>query len=72
MNNNTKKHYISFDPSRGYPTGKNLFYECTKCSDIFPSWPQDSVTCSCGNLHIDIHSGRLIVKDHTFFKIFST
>jgi len=72
MTNNNKKYYIPFDikSTSGYPTGKNLFYECTKCGDILPSWPSNCISCSCKNIFIDIDAGRLIVKDHKFFKIF--
>lgn len=69
-----KKHYVSFDvkSAKGYPTGKTLFYECTKCGDILPSLPKDCVSCTCKNIRIDIYAGRLVVEDHNFFKIFST
>ena len=73
MDKINKKHYIRFDvtSASGYPTGKTIFYECTKCGDILPSLPKDCVSCTCRNIRIDIYAGRLVVEDHVFFKIFS-
>jgi len=67
-----KRRYLPFDlkSASGYPTGINLFYECTKCGDVLPSLPKDSLSCSCKNLHIDVDYGRLAVADHSCFKIF--
>lgn len=73
-NMDNQKHYIEYNETSasGYPTGKTIFYECTKCDDILPSLPKDCVSCSCKNIRIDIYAGRLVVEDHKFFKIFST
>lgn len=74
MDKDNKKHYIEFDVASGtgYPTGKAIFYECTKCGDILQSLPKDCVACLCKNIRIDIYTGRLVVENHDFFKIFST
>jgi hypothetical protein len=74
MSEHNKKHYIPFDitSAKGYPSGKDLFYECANCGDVLPSWPKDCMSCSCKNIFIDIHAGRLVIENHNFFKIFST
>jgi hypothetical protein len=53
---------VPFEPSRGYPRGDDLFYECLRCHDVIPSNPHDSVQCSCGNFRIDVDYGRLAAK----------
>ena len=64
------RRYQSFNSQHGYPAGKNLFYECTKCGDVIPSMPDDSITCSCGNIRIDIDYGRVAVSDEICMKVF--
>jgi hypothetical protein len=66
-----KRTYHSFDPQKGYPAGKNLYYECTKCDDVIPSLPADSISCTCRNICIDVDYGRIAIKDHKFAKVFS-
>jgi hypothetical protein len=66
-----KRTYCSFDPQKGYPAGKNLYYECTKCGGVVSSLPEDSVSCGCRNICIDVDYGRVAVKDHQFMKVFS-
>ena len=72
MDKINKKHYIRFDvtSASGYPMGKAIFYECAKCGYILPSLPKDCVSCSCGNIRIDIYARRLVVDDHNFLKYF--
>ncbi len=55
---------IAFDWTRGYPSSKNLFYECTNCQTIVPSLPNDSTTCKCSNVSIDVDYGRVAIRDH--------
>ncbi len=50
---------VSYDPTKGHPTGSSMFYECLTCHDVFPSMPSDSVMCSCRNFYIDVDYGRL-------------
>lgn len=64
------RKYLSFDPSKGYPAGENVYYECSLCGNILPSRPEENLACSCFNVVIDIEAGRLSVKDHKNFKAF--
>jgi len=66
-----KRTYQSFDPQKGYPAGKDLYYECTKCGDVISSLPADSISCKCRNIHIDVDYGRVAIKDHRLAKLFS-
>lgn len=66
-----KRIYQTFDSQKGYPAGKNLYYECAKCGDVIPSLPTDSISCKCRNIHIDVDYGRVSIKDHKFMKVFS-
>jgi hypothetical protein len=58
-------------PSRGYPTGRDMFYECLRCGDILPSAPSDNVQCKCRNIMIDVDYGRIVVQAQQQFKIFN-
>lgn len=49
---------VAFDPAKGWPTGPQLYYECGICHDIVPSTPPTSMSCSCGNVAVDIEYGR--------------
>jgi hypothetical protein len=71
MNNRQKRIYLSFNPKKGYPAKSNLYYECLKCGYIMPSLPQDSGSCICKNITIDIHYGRIDIKDHSATRLFS-
>lgn len=68
-----KKKYIEYAHLDGYPGGKDIWYECTKCKDVIPSFPDRGIvlTCTCENIHLDIDSVRLCIKDHHYFKIFT-
>lgn len=70
MGNN--RRYISFDPNAGYPTGRNLYYECFVCGDELPSIPPEPVSCSCRNIHIDVDYGRMAVKDHSKIRLYAS
>lgn len=64
------RQYIDFDPSRGWPTGPDLSYECTICGDVLPSLPEDGVGCSCRNIFIDVDAGKMAVKNEAKVKLF--
>ena len=64
--------YLPFDPHKGYPAGKHLFYECLNCGDCLPSTPPDSTHCSCENIWIDVDFGRMIVRDNDLIRLFKT
>jgi hypothetical protein len=66
-----KRKYRAFDPLRGYPVGKFLFYECLRCGDVLPSSPSDSVHCTCRNIMIDVDAGRMSIQEPTEAKLFS-
>jgi hypothetical protein len=40
------------------PAGPQIFYLCLRCHVCVPSSPQDAVSCSCGNIHLDPDEGR--------------
>ncbi len=54
---------VNFDPGAGYPAAADLYYECTLCASRDCSVPGDSAACGCGNVRIDVDSGRISVKD---------
>lgn len=64
------KEYLNFDASKGYPTGRDLFYECTICGISIPSHPDVSMGCKCGNIFIDVDYGRVSIKREKEIKIF--
>ena len=65
-----KKEYISYMENKGYPAGKNIYYECTLCNTDINSMPKHFDSCKCGNIEIDATVGRVIIKDKNNFKIF--
>jgi len=66
------KRYVKFDPSKGYPSGKDLFYECLRCGVAIPSRPTESIHCKCRNIMIDVECGRLGIDDHSKARLFRT
>jgi hypothetical protein len=70
MNNERKKIYINFDPTEGYPVEENLYYECQNCASIICSMPNDSLSCECGNIRIDVHYGRLAMRNNELMRLF--
>jgi hypothetical protein len=66
-----KKKYFDFDPSKGYPAGKTIFYECTNCASEIPSIPDRSIWCSCRNLSIDVDAGRISVDNESNLRAFT-
>ncbi len=65
-----KKEYIKTDFKHGYPSGKNIFYECEICSDVIPSAPVALAQCSCKNIIIDPSFGRIIIREESKIKVF--
>jgi hypothetical protein len=63
--------YIEADFLKGFPTRYDWFYECSICGDVLPSLPVDNGGCSCGNIFIDIDSGRLAVREPDKIRLFS-
>jgi hypothetical protein len=50
------------DHQRGYPSGSDLVYWCTRCGDVVASVPLNEVRhCECGNLFFD--AGRFEIED---------
>ncbi|WP_289064374.1 hypothetical protein [uncultured Zobellia sp.] len=64
-----KKEYINFDITKGYPAGKDIYYECGKCNDEIFSMPENFSECKCGNLILDMTMARLTVLDGTSLRI---
>lgn len=60
---------VPFNPKLGYPVGKDLYYECTKCTEKIPSTPADSIGCRCGNVFIDVDAGRVSVRDDAHVRL---
>lgn len=50
---------LKFVKGLKFPVGDRLYYYCALCGDAISSTPEDSVTCRCGNLAIDVHGGTL-------------
>lgn len=69
-----KKKYIDFEPNqtKGYPRGKNIYYECLICGEFIESQPKNFAECSCENIVVDVSGGRLSITDHNKFKIFQS
>ncbi len=43
---------------KGFPAGKDVFYLCLNCRSIIQSVPDTYSTCKCGNVFVDVDSGR--------------
>ena len=69
MAKNTKRIYIDFDPSKGFPAGKSLYYECLRCGELIPSIPDNFASCECGNLRIDGDAGRVSASDESKLRL---
>lgn len=65
-----KKEYIKTDFKNGYPSGKDVFYECEICYDIIPSAPSKITECKCKNIIIDPDFGRIIIREESKIKVF--
>src|ERR1700674_3821669 len=57
---------VEYNPDEGYPAEVDLYFKCTDCQFMIKSLPHShaEATCTCGNLSIDIDTGRLSVRDH--------
>ena len=65
-----KKKYLKPDFTKGYPFGKNIFYECQICGATVESAPENLAECECKNIIIDMGAGRIITKDDSKIKVF--
>ncbi len=63
--------FIPYDPSQGYPTGDDLFFECLFCGTIVPTLPGDNTGCPCGNLRIDADYGHAMVRNRGYLRLFA-
>lgn len=63
------RKYFEQDFKKGYPFGKNIFYECKICDTIINSSPENLAECKCQNIRIDMGVGRIIVRDNSKIKI---
>ena len=62
---------LAFDPSKGYPAGDSIQYECLACGDRLPSMPKQSLACRCRNIVVDVDAGRVAIRDKNNFKAYS-
>ncbi len=49
----------------GWPAGQNIYYKCNNCGDIFSSVHNDSISCKCRNMSLDVDYGRFGGKDES-------
>lgn len=69
---NDKRTYLDFDPAKGYPAAKGLFYECLICGEVVPSLPDDDYAkCKCHNIYIERGYGRMAVSEPERIRLFS-
>ncbi len=66
------KIYLQFEIEKGYPAGKNIYYECTICNLFINSMPDIYDECKCGNISIDAVVGRITIEANKKIKIFKT
>lgn len=45
------------------------FYQCINCWNILLSNPTDNTRCVCGNVSIDVDTGRAGAKDEKFLRL---
>ena len=65
------RKYQAIEPDKGYPAGKNLYYECLVCGDVIPSIPDDDTSCKCRNIMIDVGFSRMVIDDPKKARFFS-
>lgn len=65
-----RRTYHSLGLVTEYPVAKNVFYECMTCGNAIQSKPKKNVSCKCGNIGIDVGSGRRIIKQPEKIKVF--
>lgn len=63
MNKRKNIVVIDYDHREGIPTGEEVFYLCLNCRSVIQSYPNEYVTCKCGNVFVDIDAGRGGAKD---------
>jgi hypothetical protein len=66
------RKYIKPNFSNGYPSAKDIFYECKVCDDVIISNPTKSLQCSCHNIIIDADYGRMVIKDESMVRVFES
>lgn len=64
------KQYLTFDPTKGFPAGEEIRYECLLCGDTLLSIPLHAVACKCRNVIVDVDAGRITVKDTNSFRAY--
>lgn len=67
-----RRIYLEFNPANGFPAGANLWYECLKCGQVVLSRPDDSTSCRCRNIMIDVDYGRINIQKPQQVRLFST
>ncbi|MDR3087186.1 MAG: hypothetical protein LBU45_04465 [Azoarcus sp.] len=63
-------HFHPVEPApspENLPTGGDLYYECTECSDVVNSVTRIKAACACGNLNGN--GGKTTVKDPTKVRV---
>jgi len=65
------RRYFPIDPAKGFPVGKNLYYECLLCGGVIPSMPDDDTRCKCRNIRIDVGFSRIVIDDPKNARLFS-
>ncbi len=65
-----EKESISYDENKGYPRGKNIYYECIRCNACIKSLPDVFADCECGNISLDVPMARLTILNKSHFRIF--
>lgn len=70
IKNSYKLKYLKINPEKGYPFSKDYYYECLICGEILFSQPEKNISCSCGNIFIDVDEARFSVRDNNMIKLF--
>jgi hypothetical protein len=52
---------INHPAGAALPTGGDIYYECTECTQVVSSVPHIVAHCECGNLHGK--GGKVDIKD---------
>lgn len=50
------KIYLDFKENKGYPAGRNIYYECTLCNTSINSIPKCFDSCRCENIEFFVIS----------------
>jgi hypothetical protein len=54
----SKRIYFDKITGQGWPSGGDIYYECTTCGDVLYSAPDEDSVCKCGNINIQVSSAR--------------